>query len=172
MATKTDLSESTETQTWTERPIKLSVNGTEHQAAVSTDLLLVDFLRDHLDLKGTKFGCDTGQCGSCTVLVDGLSVKSCTMLAVQADGRDIKTVEGMAADGGVLNALQTAFWEQHAVQCGYCAPGMLLSLTDLLSRNPHPTRLQIRQSIDGNVCRCGVYQNVVRAVESLVAKAQ
>lgn len=166
MATKTDVSEATAVQISTEHPVLLAVNGLEHRESVPVDMLLVDFLRDRLGLTGTKFGCDTGHCGSCTVLVDGLSVKSCTMLAVQADGTQVTTIEGVSG-GSVLNALQTALWEQHAVQCGYCTPGMVLSLTDLLSRNAKPSQSEIRQWIDGNVCRCGVYQNVVRAVESL-----
>jgi len=167
MATKVDLSERRAVNTSTERPVSLIVNGLEHRESVPVDMLLVDFLRDRLGLTGTKFGCDTGHCGSCTVLVDGLSVKSCTVLAVQADGTKVTSIEGVA-DRGVLNALQTALWEQHAVQCGYCTPGMVLSLTDLLNRNSRPSQSEIRHWIDGNVCRCGVYQNVVRAVESLV----
>lgn len=167
MATKAELSEGTAADTSTERLVSLTVNGLEREESVPVDMLLVDFLRDRLGLTGTKFGCDTGHCGSCTVLLNGLSVKSCTTLAVQADRANVTTIEGVA-DGGVLNALQNAFWEQHAVQCGYCTPGMVLSLTDLLSRNSKPSQLEIRQWIDGNVCRCGVYQNVVRAVESLV----
>jgi len=166
MARKTNVSEATVVQTSTECPVSLAVNGLEHRESVPVDMLLVDFLRDRLGLTGTKFGCDTGHCGSCTVLVDGLSVKSCTMLAVQADGTQVTTIEGVSG-GSVLNALQTALWEQHAVQCGYCTPGMVLSLTDLLSRNSRPSQSEIRHWIDGNVCRCGVYQNVVRAVESL-----
>ncbi len=171
MATKADVAEGVAVSTLAEGTISLKVNGQEHRESVSADVLLVDFLRDRLGLTGTKFGCDTGHCGSCTVLVDGLSVKSCTMLAIQADGADVTTIEGVAT-GGVLNALQTAFWEQHAVQCGYCTPGMVLSLTDLLSRNSQPNEAEIRRWIDGNVCRCGVYQNVVRAVESLIAPAR
>src|SRR3954454_6521544 len=171
MATKTDIGEGTAFRSLAECPISVTVNGREHREPVAADMLLVDYLRDRLGLTGTKFGCDTGQCGSCTVLVDGLSVKSCAMLAVQADGANVTTIEGVS-EGGVLTALQTALWEQHAVQCGYCTPGMVLSLTDLLSRNSKPTQSEIRQWIDGNVCRCGVYQNVVRAVESLVAKSR
>jgi len=169
MATKTDTGEEIAVRASAECSISLTVNGREHRETVSADMLLVNFLRDRLGLTGSKLGCDTGHCGSCTVLVDGLSMKSCTMLAVQADGTNVTTIEGVS-EGGVLTALQTALWEQHAVQCGYCTPGMVLSLTDLLSRNSKPTQSEIRQWIDGNVCRCGVYQNVVRAVESLVAK--
>lgn len=166
MATQTDVSQTTVVQISKERPVSLTVNGQERRESVPVDMLLVDFLRERLGLTGTKFGCDTGHCGACTVLVDGLSVKSCTVLAVQADGAQVTTIEG-ASGSSVLNALQTALWEQHAVQCGYCTPGMVLSLTDLLSRNAKPSQSDIRQWIDGNVCRCGVYQNVVRAVESL-----
>ncbi|MFL6447966.1 MAG: (2Fe-2S)-binding protein [Bryobacteraceae bacterium] len=171
MATKADVGEGIVVRTLADSTISLKVNGREHTESVATDLLLVDLLRDRLGLTGTKFGCDTGHCGSCTVLVDGLSVKSCTMLAVQADGANLTTIEGVS-EGGVLNALQSAFWEQHAVQCGYCTPGMVLSLTDLLSRNSQPSQSEIRHWIDGNVCRCGVYQNVVRAVESLISTSR
>jgi aerobic carbon-monoxide dehydrogenase small subunit len=168
MATKADISEGIAVRPLADSTVSLTVNGQEHRESVVADVLLVDLLRDRLGLTGTKFGCDTGHCGSCTVLVDGLSVKSCTMLAVQADGRHVTTIEGVS-EGGVLTALQSAFWEQHAVQCGYCTPGMVLSLTDLLSRNSQPDEPEIRRWIDGNMCRCGVYQNVVRAVESLVS---
>jgi carbon-monoxide dehydrogenase small subunit len=171
MATKTDLGEEMTVRALSDCPVSITVNGQEHRDSVPADLLLVDYLRDRLGLTGTKFGCDTGQCGSCTVLVDGPSVKSCTMLAVQADGAKVTTIEGLS-EGGILNALQNALWEQHAVQCGYCTPGMVLSLTDLLSRNSQPTPLEIRQAIDGNVCRCGVYQNVVRAVESMIGQSR
>jgi carbon-monoxide dehydrogenase small subunit len=171
MATKTDAGEGIVVRASADRPISLTVNGQQHRESVSVDTLLVNFLRDRLGLTGTKFGCDTGHCGSCTVLVDGLSVKSCTMLAVQTEGTKVTTIEGLS-EGGVLTALQTAFWEQHAVQCGYCTPGMVLSLTDLLSRNSQPSQSEIRQWIDGNVCRCGVYQNVVRAVESLTGQSR
>ena len=169
MAAKTDVGEGTLIQASAECPISLVVNGRERRERVAADMLLVDFVRDRLGLTGTKFGCDTGHCGSCTVLVDGLSVKSCAMLAVQADGANVTTIEGVS-EGGILSALQTVLWEQHAVQCGYCTPGMVLSLTDLLSRKSHPSQSEIRHWIDGNVCRCGVYQNVVRAVESLIAQ--
>jgi carbon-monoxide dehydrogenase small subunit len=171
MATKADISEGVAVRPLADSTVSLRVNGQEHKEPVATDVLLVDLLRDRLGLTGTKFGCDTGHCGSCTVLVDGLSVKSCTMLAVQADGADITTIEGVS-EGSVLTALQAALWEQHAVQCGYCTPGMVLSLTDLLSRNSQPSEPEIRRWMDGNICRCGVYQNVVRAVESLISPAR
>jgi carbon-monoxide dehydrogenase small subunit len=137
-----------------------------HETVVAPHLLLVDFLRDQLELTGTKVGCETGQCGACIVLVDGVSVKSCAMLAAQADGCHITTIEGLAVDGS-LTPLQTALWEQHAIQCGFCTPGLVLSLTDLLSRNPRPTEKEIRVWMDGIMCRCGVFQNAVRAVQSL-----
>lgn len=146
--------------------ISISVNSTRHDISVPPHLLLVDLLREHLALTGTKVGCETGQCGACTVLLDGVSVKSCAVLAVQADGRRVTTIEGAAADG-LLSAIQSALWEQHGVQCGFCTPGVVLSMTDLLSRNPQPGEAEVREWLDGNMCRCGVYQNVVRAVLSI-----
>jgi aerobic carbon-monoxide dehydrogenase small subunit len=148
--------------------ISLTVNGHTHEASIAPHLLLVDFLRDTLGLTGTKIGCETGQCGACTVLVDGASIKSCAMLAAQADGRAVTTIEGLSPDE-VLTPLQNALWEKHGVQCGFCTPGLVLSLTDLLARKPNPSAAEIRDWMDGNMCRCGVYQNVVRAVQSLVA---
>jgi carbon-monoxide dehydrogenase small subunit len=152
-------------------PVSIKVNGQVHETAVAPHLLLVDFLRTSLCLTGTKVGCESGQCGACTVLVDGMSVKSCTMLAAQADGARVTTIEGLTADGS-LTPLQMALWDEHAVQCGFCTPGLVLSLTDLLSRNPHPAEDDIRRWMDGNMCRCGVYQNVVRAVQSLTQSKQ
>jgi carbon-monoxide dehydrogenase small subunit len=149
-----------------ELSLSVTVNGHHHDAQVAPHLLLVDFLRDTLCLTGVKSGCETGQCGVCTVRVDGVSIKSCTMLAAQADGCQLTTIEGIAHDGS-LTHLQTALWEKHAVQCGYCTPGIILSLTDLLSRNAHPAEAEIREWLDGNMCRCNVYQNVIRAVQSL-----
>ena len=169
MASKTETSERIQAGTPAEVMVSTEVNGRLHEMAVASDMLLVDFLRDRMGLTGTKFGCDTGQCGSCTILLDGMSVKSCTMLAAQADGCRITTIEGVSTNGS-LTALQNAFWEQHAVQCGYCTPGLILSVADLLNRNPHPNESEIRHWIDGNICRCGVYQNVVRAVESITAQ--
>jgi carbon-monoxide dehydrogenase small subunit len=148
-------------------PVSVTVNGQLHTINVAPHLLLVDFIRDTLGLTGTKIGCETGQCGACTVLVDGLSVKSCAMLAAQTDGRKITTIEGVSHDEQ-LTPLQNALWENHGVQCGFCTPGLTLSLMDLLSRTPRPNEAQIREWMDGNMCRCGVYQNVVRAVQSLV----
>ena len=149
-------------------PLSVTVNGHAHAMHVAAKLLLVDFLRDTLGLTGAKVGCETGQCGACTVLVDGLSIKSCAMLAAQADGTQITTIEGLSPDEQ-LTPLQNALWENHGVQCGFCTPGLTLSLMDLLSRTPNPTEAQIREWMDGNMCRCGVYQNVVRAVQTLVA---
>ena len=148
-------------------PVSVTVNGQLHTIDVAPHLLLVDFIRDTLGLTGTKIGCETGQCGACTVLVDGLSVKSCAMLAAQTDGSQITTIEGVSHDEQ-LTPLQNALWEKHGVQCGFCTPGLTLSLMDLLSRTPRPNEAQIREWMDGNMCRCGVYQNVVRAVQSLV----
>ena len=148
-------------------PVSVTVNGHLHTINVPPHLLLVDFIRDTLGLTGTKIGCETGQCGACTVLVDGLSVKSCAMLAAQTDGNKITTIEGVSPNEQ-LTPLQNALWEKHGVQCGFCTPGLILSLMDLLSRTPRPNEAQIREWMDGNMCRCGVYQNVVRAVQSLV----
>jgi len=149
----------------------VTINGSVRDTTVASDLLLIDFLRDTLGLTGAKFGCETGQCGTCTVLLDGLSVKSCAVLAAQTDGSQITTIEGVSK-GGELTPLQTSLWENHAVQCGYCTPGMVLSLTDLLNHNPHPNQAEIRRWMDGNMCRCGVYQNAVRAVESLTTQTK
>lgn len=147
-------------------PLSLKVNGEAHETTVAPHRLLVDFLRDSLGLTGTKVGCETGQCGACIVLVDGVSVKSCAMLAAQADGASVTTIEGISPDNS-LTPLQTALWNLHGVQCGFCTPAMVLSLTDLLSRNATPDEHEIRRWMDGILCRCGVYQNAVRAVLSL-----
>jgi carbon-monoxide dehydrogenase small subunit len=143
--------------------IQVKVNGTTHTSDVESRLLLVHYLRDVLNLTGTHVGCDTSQCGACTVHLDGKAVKSCTMLAVQADGATVTTIEGLA-DETNLHPLQTAFWEQHGLQCGFCTPGMILTACDLLQRNPNPTEADIRHGIDGNFCRCTGYQNIVAAV--------
>jgi carbon-monoxide dehydrogenase small subunit len=150
--------------------VSISVNGAPHDATVPAHQLLVDFIRETLGLTGTKVGCESGQCGACTVLLDGTSVKSCAVLAAQADGRQVTTIEGVAPEG-TLSAIQTALWEQHGVQCGFCTPGMVMSLTDLLQRHPKPDERQVREWLDGNMCRCGVYQNVVRAVLSVAGGA-
>lgn len=145
-------------------PISLTVNGRTYTRAVEPRLLLVQLLRGELGLTGTKIGCDTSQCGACTVIMGGVSVKSCTCLAVQADGASITTIEGLASNGD-LHPLQEAFWAKHGLQCGYCTPGMILAAYDLLQRNSSPTSEQIRHGLEGNMCRCTGYQNIVRAVE-------
>jgi aerobic carbon-monoxide dehydrogenase small subunit len=147
----------------TGRTITVSVNGELHEREVPALRLLVHFLRDDLDLTGTHIGCDTGNCGACTVHVDGEAVKSCMMLAVQADGRKVATVEGLAGDGE-LTPLQQAFSHAHALQCGYCTPGMLMSAQALLDRNPHPSEEEIKVAIQGNICRCTGYWNIVEAI--------
>jgi len=147
----------------TTQHISVTVNGEAHEADVEPRLLLVHFLRDSLGLTGTHVGCDTSNCGACTVHVDGESAKSCTMLAVQADGADIMTIEGLA-DGAELHPMQNAFWEKHGLQCGFCTPGMIMTAVDLLSRNPDPTDAEIRHAIEGNICRCTGYQNIVAAI--------
>lgn len=153
-----------------DKSITTTVNGTERQASVAAGLLLVDFLRDELGLTGTKVGCETGQCGACTVLLDGVSVKSCAVLAVQADGSRVTTIEGLGENGS-LTPLQESFREQHGIQCGFCTSGMVLAMTDLLNRNAQPTETEIREWMEGVMCRCGVYQNVIQAVQSAAAKA-
>jgi aerobic carbon-monoxide dehydrogenase small subunit len=144
--------------------VSINVNGTSYTREVEPRLLLVHFLREALGLTGTNIGCDTSQCGACTVLMDGVSVKSCTVLAVQADGSEVTTIEGLATDGK-LHEVQNAFWEKHGLQCGFCTPGMILTVVDLLERNPHPTDEEIRHGLDGNLCRCTGYQNIVEAVK-------
>ena len=143
--------------------ISVAVNGERHERDVEARRLLVHFLRDDLDLTGTHVGCDTGNCGACTVIVDGVAVKSCMMLAVQADGTDVETVEGLAPDGE-LHPLQQSFSSFHALQCGYCTPGMLMSAKHLLDHNPEPTDGEIRRAIQGNICRCTGYVNIVEAI--------
>ena len=145
------------------RAISLEINGERVEMEVPARRLLVHFIRDDLGLTGTHVGCDTGNCGACTVQLDGEPVKSCMMLAVQADGARIATVEGLAPDGD-LTALQRAFNEHHALQCGYCTPGMLMSASALLARNPHPTEDEVRYALQGNICRCTGYVNIVEAV--------
>jgi carbon-monoxide dehydrogenase small subunit len=144
-------------------PVSVTVNGTTYRREVEPRLLLVHFLRETLGLTGTNIGCDTSQCGSCTVLMDGVAVKSCTVLAVQADGSSITTIEGIASDGK-LHPVQDAFWEKHGLQCGFCTPGMIITVVDLLNNNPHPTDEEIRHGLEGNLCRCTGYQNIVAAV--------
>ena len=145
------------------RKIKLTVNGRDYERETETRTTLVDFLRHELDLTGTHVGCEHGVCGACTVLVDGISARGCLMLAVQAAGRKITTVEGLAKPDGSLNALQQAFMDNHGLQCGFCTPGMLTTLTEFLAHNPHPSETDIRVAISGNLCRCTGYQSIVAA---------
>ncbi len=149
--------------------VSVTVNGVAEQRDVEARVLLVHFLRDVLGLTGTHVGCDTSQCGACTVLLDGAAVKSCSLFAVQCDGRAVTTVEGLAHDGK-LHAMQQAFWDQHGLQCGFCTPGMIVSACDLLARNPHPNEAEIRAGLEGNLCRCTGYTNIVKAVQQ-AAKA-
>ena len=144
--------------------ITVTVNGEAHEADVEPRLLLVHFLRDNLGLTGTHVGCDTSNCGACTIHVDGESAKSCTMLAVQADGRELKTIEGMANEP-TLHPLQQAFWDQHGLQCGFCTPGMIMQAAWLIGENPDPTEHEIREGISGNLCRCTGYVNIVKAIQ-------
>ena len=149
----------------TERTISVTVNGTTYEREVEARKLLIHFLRDDLDLTGSHIGCDTGNCGACSVIVDGTLVKSCMMLAVQADGAEVETVEGLAADDE-LTPLQDAFRAHHALQCGYCTPGMLMSATALLRQSPHPSEDEIKKALQGNICRCTGYWNIVEAVKA------
>src|SRR5512133_520829 len=151
--------------------ITLTVNGTTHEAQVESRLLLVHFLRDVLRLTGTHIGCDTSHCGACTVIVDGEPVKSCTLLAVQADGSTVATVEGLEKDGQ-LHPLQDGFWQEHGLQCGFCTPGMMMTACALLARNPQPSELEIRQAISGNLCRCTGYVNIVKAIQHAAGAMQ
>ena len=143
--------------------IRVRVNGASHEAEVESRLLLVHLLRDRLRLTGTHIGCDTTHCGACTVLLDGEPVKSCTVLAVQADGHEVTTIEGLAPDGE-LHPMQEAFRANHALQCGYCTPGMIMAAAGLLAENPNPTEQEVRHALEGNLCRCTGYHNIVKAV--------
>ena len=145
-------------------PLEVTVNGERRQDEVEPRLLLVHYLRDTLGLTGTHIGCDTTNCGACTVHLNGEAVKSCTVLAVQADGAEVTTVEGLGSEGA-LHPLQEGFWEQHGLQCGYCTPGMIMAAADLLARNPDPGEPEIREALAGNLCRCTGYQNIVEAVK-------
>ncbi|MCL6634121.1 MAG: (2Fe-2S)-binding protein [Alicyclobacillus herbarius] len=149
--------------------IRVKVNGRLHEADVEPRTLLAYFLREQLQQTGTHIGCDTTSCGACTVLLDGKPVKSCTVLAVQADGHEVMTVEGLEKDGQ-LHPLQSAFWEEHALQCGYCTPGMLMAAYGLLQDNPTPTEEEIREALSGNICRCTGYVNIVKAVQNAARK--
>ena len=150
--------------------VSVQVNGTRYEREVEPRQLLVHFLRDELGLTGTHVGCDTSNCGACTVHLNGEAVKSCTVLAVQADGAEVTTIEGMGSEGD-LHPLQEAFWEHHGLQCGYCTPGMIMAAADLLERNPNPSEQDVREGLAGNLCRCTGYHNIVKAVLS-AAKAR
>jgi carbon-monoxide dehydrogenase small subunit len=149
--------------------ITVTVNGTKHTSEVEPRLLLVHYLRDVLNLTGTHIGCDTSQCGACTVILNGMAVKSCTVLAVQANGGEVTTLEGLAKDGK-MHPLQEGFWEKHGLQCGFCTPGMIMVSYGLLRRNPKPTEEEIRHAIAGNFCRCTGYHNIVKAVQYAASK--
>jgi carbon-monoxide dehydrogenase small subunit len=145
--------------------VSVNVNGVQRTAEVEPRLLLVHFLRDHLGLTGTHVGCDTSNCGACTVHLDGDAVKSCTVLAVQADGSDVTTIEGIGSEGD-LHPVQEGFWKHHGLQCGYCTPGMIMAGADLLAKNPNPSESEVREALAGNLCRCTGYHNIVKAVMS------
>ncbi|WP_029032880.1 (2Fe-2S)-binding protein [Salinarimonas rosea] len=149
--------------------IELTVNGKAHESLVEPRTLLIHYLREDLGLTGAHIGCETGHCGACTVDIDGMSVKSCTMFAAQADGAEILTIEGVAAPDGTLHALQESFREMHGLQCGYCTPGMIVRAHRLLQENPRPTEAEIRAGISGNLCRCTGYQNIVKAIQHAAA---
>jgi aerobic carbon-monoxide dehydrogenase small subunit len=153
------------------KAISVSVNGVSHQHEVEPRLLLVHYLRDVLGLTGTHIGCETSLCGACTILSEGQAVKSCTMLAVQADGTEITTIEGLVKNGE-LHPMQEGFWERHGLQCGYCTPGMILAATQLIDRNANPSREEIRHGLEGNLCRCTGYQHIVEAVEYAAKKSR
>ena len=145
--------------------VKLTVNGQQREDDVEPRMLLVHYLRDIAGLTGTHVGCETTLCGACTVLLDGNAVKSCTVLAVQADGSNVITVEGLARPDGTLHPVQEGFWEEHGLQCGYCTPGMIMASVDLLSRNANPSEAEIRHALEGNLCRCTGYQHIIKAVQ-------
>jgi carbon-monoxide dehydrogenase small subunit len=151
--------------------VSITVNGNARENEVEPRLLLVHYLRETLGLTGTHVGCDTSQCGACTVLIDGQAVKSCTVLAVQANGANITTIEGMAKDGE-LHPLQQAFWEEHGLQCGFCTPGMIMTAADFLKQNPDPSDSEIRHALEGNLCRCTGYQHIVNSIKSAAKKMQ
>lgn len=150
-------------------PISMTINGTLHEAEVEPRLLLVHFLRENLGLTGTHVGCDTSQCGACTIMLNGESAKSCTMFAVQANGMELTTIEGIGSDEE-LHVMQEGFWEKHGTQCGYCTPGMIISAINLLQENPHPSETEIRRGIDGNLCRCTGYQHIIDAIQYAAEK--
>jgi carbon-monoxide dehydrogenase small subunit len=144
--------------------VTVTINGTAHTHDVEPRTLLVYYIREHAGLTGTNIGCDTSSCGACSIHLDGEAVKSCTILAVQADGHDVKTIEGMAAADGTLHPMQQAFMENHGLQCGYCTPGMVMAATSLLDENPNPTEADVRLGLEGNLCRCTGYHNIVKSV--------
>ncbi len=146
-------------------PVSITVNGVQHSRDVEPRLLLVHFLRDVLGLTGTNIGCDSSQCGACTVHLDGMSVKSCTVLAVQADGSSVTTIEGLAQNGN-LHPMQQSFWDHHGLQCGYCTPGMIMAAVKLIENNPNITEEEIRHGLEGNLCRCTGYENIVKSVKA------
>jgi aerobic carbon-monoxide dehydrogenase small subunit len=152
-------------------PVTLTVNGRRRSAEVEPRLLLVHFLREHLGLTGAHVGCDTSNCGACTVHLDGQAVKSCTVFAVQADGAEVTTIEGLGQTGA-LHPLQEAFWEHHGLQCGYCTPGMIMAAADILRTNPDPSVEEIRHGLEGNLCRCPGYHNIIKAVQAAAKGAQ
>ena len=149
--------------------VSITVNGTTHSGEIEPRLLLSGYLRETLGLTGTHVGCDTSNCGACTVVLNGSAVKSCTLFAVQADGGEVTTIEGLAQNGD-LHPLQKGFWEQHGLQCGFCTPGMIMAASDLLNRNPNPSEAEIRKGISGNLCRCTGYQNIVKAIQHAAAE--
>lgn len=151
------------------RPITVTINGKKGTYEVEPRLLLIHFLRETVGLTGPHVGCETSICGACTIAVDGKAVKSCTMFAVQADGRDVLTIEGLVSNGS-LHPVQQAFWDEHGLQCGYCTPGMIMTIRQLLERNPNPSETEIRHGIEGNLCRCTGYQNIVNAARAAAAK--
>lgn len=152
------------TEPITKQHVSITVNGQKREADVEPRRLLVHFIREDLGLTGTHVGCDTSQCGACTIMMDGLAVKSCTVLAAQADGAEITTIEGLAKNGE-LHPIQEGFWEEHGLQCGFCTPGMIMTTVDLLQRNPNPSETEIRHAIDGNICRCTGYQHIVKSIQ-------
>jgi carbon-monoxide dehydrogenase small subunit len=151
------------------RTIGMTINGKRHSHEVEPRLLLIHYLRDVVGLTGPHVGCETSICGACTIMVDGKAVKSCSMFAVQADGRDVLTIEGLASNG-TLDPVQEAFWNEHGLQCGYCTPGMIMTSKQILERNPSPTEAEIRHGLEGNLCRCTGYQHIVNAVKAAAAK--
>ena len=149
--------------------VSITINGTNYERRIEPRMLLVHFLREEIGLTGTKIGCDTSQCGSCTVHLNGQALKSCTMFAAQADGQEITTIEGLAHNGA-LHPMQESFWENHGLQCGYCTPGMIMATTAYLKNNPNPSEADIRHNLEGNICRCTGYHNIVKAVKAAAGK--